>query len=61
LSLLFRETPIYKASSEKIGLCNGEEKISLIASSLRMAADPEYLPSEGKGETSESKDGDTFS
>jgi hypothetical protein len=27
-----------------IGPCNGEEKISLIASSLRMAADPEYLP-----------------
>jgi hypothetical protein len=43
LSLLFRETPVYKASSEKIGPRNGEEKISLIASSLRMAADPEYL------------------
>jgi hypothetical protein len=28
-----------------IGPRNGEEKISLIASSLRMAADPEYLPS----------------
>lgn len=38
-------------TSEKIGPCNGEEKISLIASSLRMAADPEYLPLEGKGET----------
>jgi hypothetical protein len=47
---------IYKASSEAIGICNGEEKSSLLASSLRMAADPEYLlEKEGKGETSESK------
>jgi hypothetical protein len=27
-----------------IGSRNGEEKSSLLASSLRMAADPEYLP-----------------
>jgi len=40
-----------RLTSEMIGLCNGEEKSSLIASSLRMAADPEYLPLEGKGET----------
>lgn len=40
-----------RRTSEKIGSCNGEEKISLIASSLRMAADPEYLLHEGKGET----------
>jgi hypothetical protein len=44
-----------------IGLRNGEEKISLIASSLRMAADPEYLPMEGKGKTFESMDGSRFS
>jgi hypothetical protein len=61
LSLLFRETPVYKASSEKIGSCNGEEKISLIASSLRMAADPEYLPWEGKGKSFESMDESRFS
>ena len=48
--------PIHKASSEMIGSRNGEEKSSLLASSLRMAADPEYLPVEGKGETSESKE-----
>jgi hypothetical protein len=41
-----------RLTSEAIGPCNGEEKISLVASSLRIAADPEYLPSkEGKGET----------
>ncbi len=37
-------TLIYKASSEAISSCNGEEKRSLLASSLRIAADPEYLP-----------------
>jgi hypothetical protein len=40
-----------RLTSEAIGSRNGEEKISLIASSLRMAADPEYLPLEGKGKT----------
>jgi hypothetical protein len=40
-----------RLASERIGPCSGEEKISLIASSSRMAADPEYLPLEGKGET----------
>lgn len=38
------ETPTYKASSEMVGLRNGEENSSLLASSLRMTADPEYLP-----------------
>ncbi len=54
-------TSIYKASSERILSCNGEEKNSLLASSLRTAADPKYLPSEGKGETSESKKGGSLS
>jgi hypothetical protein len=39
------ETPTYKAASEMVGPCNGEEKSSLLASSLRIAAEPEYLPS----------------
>jgi hypothetical protein len=43
------ETPTYKASSKMVGLRNGEEKRSLLASSLRMAADPEYLPFFWKG------------
>jgi hypothetical protein len=44
-----------------VGLSNGEEKSSLLASSLRMAADPEYLLLEGKGKTSESKEGCSLS
>jgi hypothetical protein len=52
---------IYKASSKMVGLSNGEEKSSLLASSLRMAADPEYLLLEGKGKTSESKEGCSLS
>ena len=50
LSLRLRVMPIYKASSERIGIRNGEEKTSLVSSSLRMTADPDYLPSRKRKE-----------